>query len=75
MNKNLKLQVEKQLKANPLDLQVILKTMELAEEKERLTKALQRIHNDVGVCGNDSIGKWGVEEYCNNVLNDNNFSV
>lgn len=72
MKKKLKLWVDK---ANPLDLQVMLKIMDILEENRKFRKAIEKIHNDIGVCGNDSIGKWGIEEYCNGVLNDNNFSA
>jgi len=58
--------------SNRVKPQVTPKIAELEKENKRLRKALEKIHNDIGVCGNDSIGKWGVEEYCRNILGYSN---
>jgi hypothetical protein len=64
-------QTEKQVK---VESEVKPEIAEIKKENKKFKEAIKKIYQ-AAVCGNNNIGKWGLEEYCYNLLNDSSFTA
>ena len=57
-----------------IEPQVKPEIAEIKKENKKFKEAIKKIYQ-TSVCVNNNIGKWVLEEYCYNLLNDSNFTA